>query len=365
MTITVNWYKIGGKMKALITNKKTGIFFAFLILSFIMTPYYCYAVTGEYDNVPDLLKSRVNANLNSKIKYKLFDLDKSDIPALIKELKNNDPAICAEAARLLSGSTLKNKLGDMESDVITALRNNLGSDSHLVRQSAAVSIVDIDSPLGGVDEFFIDSSLSKEMMPFLIEALKNGTPWHASDALLIFKRMGYNAKDAVPAIIESMKKDKHRISYYSALVSIGTHEALKASKGYIKKLESLKQYAGIRGELSTKSLPNIIIALGFICLFLWSRRLCRAGKQIIYLPLLISMAAWSFIAVCAILYHNFYSLYYLLFHTVPAIDEPPLFIMPFYIKYHTLAPGFLTLATLAGIIPWLLSLWWWRKKQES
>ena len=356
MNITINRYKIEGRMKALIINRKTRIFFAFWILLLIMMSHCCYAVTGAYDRVPELLKDmvRIDALNDRKVAYKPFDIDKSDIPALIKELKNSNPVICAKAVRLLSSPSMKKKLGNMENDVITALRNNLGSDNHLVRQSAAVGLV------------YIDSSLGKEMMSFLIEAMEDGTYVYWSDALLIFRDMGLDAKDAVPVIIKSMKRHpKSRSLHYLVLVSIGTPEALEVSKGYIKKLESLKQYAGIRGELSTKPLPNIIIALVFICLFLWSRRLCRAGKQIIYLPLLIPMAAWSFIAVCAILYHNFYSLYYLLFHTVPAIDELPLFIMPFYIKYHTLAPGFLTLATLAGIIPWLLSLWRWRKKQES
>lgn len=349
-------------MKTLIIDRKNRIFFTFWILLFIIMPH-CYAVTGTYDNVPDLLKSRANANRNSKIKYKPFNLDKSDIPALIKELKNNDPGICAEAARLLSGSTLKNKRGGMENDIIAALRNNLKSDNHLVRQSAAVSIVNIDSPLSVDDEFLINSSLSKEMMPFLIEALEDETVGYASDALFIFRRMGHNAKEAVPAIIESMKRNpKSRISYYMTLVSIGTPEALEVSKGYIKKREALKQYYDIRGELSTKPLPNIIVALVFVCLFWLSRRLRKAGKQITYLPLLIPMVAWSFIAICAILYNNLVSWIYTIFHTLPAIDAPPSLFMMLYIKYHTLIPGFLTLATLAGIIPWLLSLWRLKKR---
>ncbi len=339
-------------MKALTNNRKNKMVFILWVLLLIIMPHCCYAITGAYDNVSELLKARVYVDSvhNSKVKYKSFSLDRSDIPALIKELKNNNPNICAEAARLLSGSTLKYKRGGMEDDIIAALRDNLEeSDSHLVQQSAAVSLVKIDY------------SLSKEMMPFLIEAVKEETHVYWSDALLIFERMGPDAEDSVPVIIEALKRQQgiSRILYYSTLASIGTPEALEASKGYTKKWEFLGEHFDTQSDFVTKPFPNIIVALAFICLFWWSRRLSRVRKQMIYLPLLIPIFAWSISVIWAILY-NYNPLKGLFITDAP----PPLFLI-FHTKYSTLVPGFLTLATLAGIIPWLISLWRWKKRAET
>jgi len=333
-------------MKSFMPNRKNGMFYISLVFIFIASSY-CYAWNRAiYPDVAALLKARASKDpaISEKAYAEPSNLGKSDVPALFKELHNDDPAICAIAMHMLGSLGGEKKLGDMENDVIAALRNLLKSEHGSVRQGAALSLTMIDL-----------HSFGKEMVPFLIEAIKEPLPEYELMAVSTFQDMGPDAKDAVPAIIEALKRrpKDYRPNYYYALTCIGTPEALEASKDYIRKRELVKQYANTEGALSTKRWLNLVIALGFVCLFWWSRRLRQTGKQIIYLPLLIPMAAWSLITIWSALYYH----YDYVLIGAPSSDAPvPLFPI-FHLKYYALLPKLLILATLAGIIPWLLSVW--------
>ena len=198
-------------------NRKT-MFFAFWIFLLIMAPY-CHALKGTiYDNVPQLLKGMVSED--PKVSRKAYKdaqtLEKSDIPALFKELENENPAICAIAIDRLM-RVIKNK-----EETTTVLKNLLKSERKVVRQGAAIGLMDIDPSLG------------KELMPILIEAAKDGSPkWYEMAAIIALRGIGPEAKDAVPAIVEAMNRHPDSaVVYRTTLRSIGTPEALEALKPY-------------------------------------------------------------------------------------------------------------------------------------
>ena len=332
-------------MKTFITNRKNGIFFILGILIFILSSHSSALNSTIYPDVAALLKARASKDpaISKKAYAEPSNLGKTDVPALLKELNNDNPAIYAMATNMLGNLGREKKLGDMEKDVIAALRNLLKSEHGYARQGAAVGLT------------IMDPSLGKELVPFLAEAVKEGRLEYEVTAVVMLEDIGPVAKDAVPAIIEALKRqqEQYRSLYYAALASIGTPEALEASKLYIQKRKLLKQYINTKGEyfdakgnltdpigdLSTKPVPNITIALGFGCLFWRIRRLHRAGKQVIYLPLLIPIVAWSLGTIWAIFY-NYHS---------PIVDmssdaPPPLFTV-LHVEYSALFPGLRVLKT--------------------
>jgi len=329
--------------------------FLFILGILLVTPPYCQALNRQtFQDVPTLLKARVSKDpaIRTKAYHEPSQLDESDIPALLKELNNDDPDIHAIVMNMLGNLGLEKKLGGMENDVIAGLRNLLKSEHGFARQGAAISLTMMDR-----------HSFGKEMVPFLVEAVKERSPRYELDAVRTLGQIGPDAKDAVPAIIEALKRqpERDRLSYYLALTFIGTPEALEASKGLIRKMMLLRQYSDTKGALSAKPWPNLIAALGFICLFWWSRWLRRAGGQVSCLPLLIPAAAWSLITIWAVLYRHYY--YPLI--AITANDAPPPSFLILHVKYNTLFPKLLILATMAGIIPWLISLWRWRKNRVA
>ncbi len=320
-----------------IFDRKTIIFLAFWILLFTTAPY-CYALSGTttYTDVPALLKAM--ASKDTAIMQKAYNepwkLEKSDIPALLKELDNDDPAIYAIATNMLGNLGREKKLGDMENDVIVALRDQLKSEHSFKRQGAAIGLTIMNPSFGG-----------REMVPFLIEAVKEGTPEYESTAVTKLGSMGIEAKDAVPAIIEAMRRQpkEYHIIYYGALKRIGTPEALDVSKEFFRKIKLVRMYYSPFYYLAGNPWLNVFIILVFGILFWWSRVQCKKGNKIICWPLLIPVPFWGLWAV-----------YTFMASGAVGFNFELLF-LELYVQHGLL------LVTLAGIIPWLLSLWRWRK----
>ncbi|MBI4801471.1 MAG: hypothetical protein HY796_03000 [Elusimicrobia bacterium] len=98
----------------------------------------------------------------------------------------------------------------------------LKSEHKRIRHAAAVGLARIDPSLG------------KELLPVLIEVVRNEGEYKGV-AVAIFGSMGPEAKDAVPAIIELINKtpESRYSSYREILKAIGTPEALEFSKHYV------------------------------------------------------------------------------------------------------------------------------------
>jgi hypothetical protein len=312
-------------------NKKT-VFSIFVALLLVIISY-CQALKSEiYHDVPTLLKEM--SSKDSKVSQKAYDesqkLEKSDIPAILKELENEDPLICEMAIEMLAVA-----IKDKESET-TVLKNLLKSERNMVRIGAALRLVDIDPSLG------------KELIPFLIEAVKEGTPRYEVTAISILRDIGPDARDAVPSIIESMKRHPKgwNAFYYTTLRFIGTPEALEAIKPYELEKARRKKLVKPISMLVDSTIGSFLMTAVFLGLFLWSRPRRKKGKKIIYWPLLIPMFFWGIFALTSLM-------------DQPLMSDP--FIQGLY--------GFqiyigLFIITMVGLITWLVSLLW-RKKHTA
>ncbi|MBU2574759.1 MAG: hypothetical protein KKH28_11850 [Elusimicrobia bacterium] len=305
-------------------NRKT-IFFAFWGL-LLVTTSCCHALKGvTYDNVPELLKGMASKNPNVYRKaYKDAQmLEKSDIPALFKELENENPTICAIAINMLVGT-----INDKE-ETTTALKNLLKSERKVVRQSAALRLTTIEP------------SLRKELMPILVEAVKE-TPEYEIIAASLLGDIGPEAKDAVPAIIESMKRHPETLyTYLAALRFIGTPEALEAIKPYEQEKARRKKLIRPVSMLADNRIGSFLITTAFLGLFLWSRARRKKGDRLICWPLLFPVFFWGIFAL------------------FPLMRDPF-----FYGLYGFGTCIGLVIITLTALIPWLASLLW-RKKHTA
>ncbi|MBI4802245.1 MAG: hypothetical protein HY796_06940 [Elusimicrobia bacterium] len=307
------------------SNKKA-TFFTIWILFLVSTPC-CYALKGtRYDNVPALLKAM--SSKDPKVSRKAYDdaqkLEKSDIPALFKELENEDPSICAIAI-----DRLVRTINEKE-ETITVLKNLLKSERKVVRQGAAIGLMDIDPSLG------------KGLMPILIEAIKDGLPeWYEMKAVTALDHIGPEAKDAVPAIIEAMKRHPDSgFVYRATLRFIGTPEALEATKPYERERARRKKLVKPISMFADSTIGSSLITAAFLGLFLWSRSRRKKGDKIICWPLLIPVFFWGIFVLDSLL-------------DEPSMNDPllqGLYGFQIYIG--------LFIITLAGLIPWLAGLLW-------
>lgn len=247
---------------------------------------------------------------------------------LLKSLENENATVREDTVRSLwdIGDKLE---GEKRNEAISSLRHLLHDKEKGVRYSAAVGLIKIDPTI-------------KEAVPVLIEAVKDKGIYQLA-AVSALGNMGSEARDAVPVLIAAMNEDQFNIAspYVDVLKAIGTSEALEAIKPLVHKQETRDRV----NRIFFNPIPNILIALFFFILFWRSRALRKAGKNIVYRPLILPIALWSLYAV----------------YGTPLIEKEliaaDIFSMfPFFI-----------VVTLAGVIPWSLSwLWlWWQERRDS
>ncbi|MBU2573273.1 MAG: HEAT repeat domain-containing protein [Elusimicrobia bacterium] len=259
-------------------------------------------------------------------------LGEEDAPAVAKALLKGDKDVYKEIASSLTHLPywlMIKKYGDGRKAIVPALEQRLASKDPEVRYAAAAALGNIEPPL------------RKKLLPTLIEALQSDTLYPLS-AAVILGEMGPEAKDAVPALVKAMKReDSNAIFFYhQALVNIGTREALRACKWYGMGRLIYKPYL----YLSDKPVPNFLITFGFISLFWWSRRLRRAGIRLIHWPLLISVAAW-------------------IFNSITAVEGSREVGVPFgSLIFSPYISPFILIGTLAGLVPWLASVLYQRRR---
>lgn len=312
-------------------NKKIPFFIFWTLL--LIAPPCCHALKGTmYDNVSTLLKAM--SSKDPKISRKAYDdagkLEKSDIPALFKELENENSTICATAIDMLVGT-----INDKE-ETIGVLKNLLKSERKVVRQGAALRLADIDPSLG------------KELMTIFIEAVKEESPEYELGAVRALGQIGPEAKDAVPTIIESMKRHPDSaVIHRATLRFIGTPEALEALKPYEQEQARRKKLVKPISMFADSTIGSSLITAAFLGLFLWSRSRRKKGDRIICRPLLIPVFFWGIVALGSLTLGSL------------AADSFLQGMCGFEIYIG------LFIITLVGIIPWLASILWRTKRTAS
>lgn len=320
------------------------------------------------------------------------ELEKFDVPAILKDLESGNPDICIKAVTKLaylgryyhvsdnedSLPNLKNhlkkelenghpdsnlveafkkkiylrelhRLRDRKNDIISAFRNLLASENKGVRHAAAIGLL------------CLDPSLQNELAPVLIETIHDGTqPEQVSLAVTLCGEL--RLKEAVPAIIELINKNpefipKDNYGNYQALENIDTPEARKLSFWPMWRRDAVNSYSQPDFYLTYKPLLDFLIALGFILLFLWSRRYRSNEITLNYKPLLIPAVLWSLQtgrAISSVYRTNNDCL--LCFLNALINNRFFDFIDKVFIVHVFILSLILEIGTLAGLIPWLLSL---------
>lgn len=322
------------------SNLRQSAFFCFLVPFFVAAP--CFPEPADITDLDPETIERLYwmPDVVQQSRYPLPELEESDAPAVFMELENKEPEIHIKAVYKLVYLSKHDKLGGREKEVIPALRNLLKSEYRSVRRVAAMGLVKIDP------------SLATELSPIFIEAIQNGTQPELRDLAVLYSS-NLRIKEAVPAIIELIKKQKPEFiptknyKYYNLLQAIGTPEALEFSYWPLWRVSGrfgtpLDEY------ILERTWPDFLFLSGFIYLFWRSRRARKSGIKISYRPLLITVFVWGLQTVDAIgwTYH---------------IDYPDLVVLLINMvaKLTYFSPGSLPFAlivgTLAGIIPWLVS----------
>jgi hypothetical protein len=258
------------------------------------------------------------------------DRDHGHMVTRLNNLEDKDPYI-RRCAAIDLGLYDRESKDDERKEVIMALKRHLHDTDKLVRYSAAEALVDIDTT-------------SKEILPILIEELKDKTV-NPITAALSLRHFGPEAREAVPILIDLMKKEGidyswgYPISQYGdVLREIGTPEALAAVEP-LRKRELIAKvfYAAICGPfvlLMIHPVLPLLTALCFAGLFWWSRAQYRKGKKISHWPLIVPILGWIYVA---------YAL-------MGGFDRIGYFLLSI-------------LTTLIGVIPWLAS--WLRVRAQE
>lgn len=256
----------------------------------------------------------------------------SSISAILVEMKDRDAKIRKEAIGKLAQINLDEQPVNTRDEAIEGLKNLLKDPEKSVRYEAAYQLP-------------TTNPLCQESVPVLTDAFKEGGKY-AMIYMTALGRCGRDAESAVPAIIEAMKKPSADNSweYYCAytLEEIGTPEALEAIKPFKQKqARRLKLISPMKSPMIT-----FLITCGFLGLFWWCRSRRKKGERIIAWPLLIVAALWGI---------SSYDAYWVNTHPGPVIT---LFNADWYWSIALLV------STIAGLVPWVLSLLW-RKKHAA
>lgn len=255
--------------------------------------------------------------------------DNKHMMARLKELEDENPEIRRNAARDIGLYGQKSK-DEERKEVILALKRHLQDADKLVRYNAAEALPDIDST-------------AKEVLPILIEALKdNDKAVDPLIAALSLRHFGPEAKDAVPVLIDLMKKEGisypwgYPVSNYGDILrNIGTPEALAALKP-LRRRELLA--TALLTPFGILMLPALapLTSLCFAVLFWWSRAQCKRGRKIIHWPLLISTLSWAYVA-------------YVVMFEMPKTGAIGGALEGIFCLW------LLIITTLAGLVPWSIS----------
>ena len=259
---------------------------------------------------------------------KIEPSDKEAIPVLIEALtsEGGNPELREQVILAISGSNDNDGLGAKKQEVVAALRCHLKDQNQGVRQWAARILYEVEPS-------------DKEVIPVLIEALTERTDY-TTNALGAIGNFGPDAAAAVPALA-ALLKDNWRgleLNWAGELEKIGTPEAMEALKPFKRKRELLKNgglpFRFVAGSIAVSSLGTIF----FVILYVWSRLRRGRGDNIICWPLLIPVPVWG---LCV--YNAFW-------------ERAQSGAIIRIAEAESLLSMVLLAATLAGIIPWLISL---------
>lgn len=370
--------------------------FCFLVLLFVALPCCPESVdkTDMDRDVVRALNGLIHEGYAGRPHIVIFhpELEKLDVPAILKDLESGNPHICIKAVTKLaylgryyrvndqedSLPNLKNhlkkelesghpdsglveafkkeiyltelhRLRDRKKDIISAFRNLLASENKDVRHAAAIGLL------------CLDPSLQNELSPVLIETIHDGTqPEQVSLAVSLCGEL--RIKESVPAIVSLINKSpefipKHNYGNYWALENIDTPEARKSSFWPMWREDAVNSYSQLDFYLSHKPLLDFLIALVFILLFLWSRRYRRKGIMLNYKPLLIPAFLWGLQTARAIsLVYRTNNDCYFCFMNALINNRFFDFVDKVFIVHIFILSLILEIGTSAGLIPWLLSL---------
>ncbi|MBI4801706.1 MAG: HEAT repeat domain-containing protein [Elusimicrobia bacterium] len=252
----------------------------------------------------------------------------------LKELEDENSKVRRSAAIYL-GLVGQESKDDERKEVIAALKRHLYDTDKSVRYNTAEALAGMDTSV-------------KDVIPILIEELKD-KDMKPDTAALALRHFGPEARDAVPIIIDLMKKEGidyswgHPISHYGdVLRDIGTPEALAAIQP-LKRRELISDIFYAPFSLLLQPVFALLTSLCFAGLFWRSHAQYTKGKKIKYMPLLIPALSWG----CWGMYEAY--------EHYEQMDSfgGAVFIVCW----------FLFLATLAGVIPWLVS--WLRVRAQE
>ena len=128
------------------------------------------------------------------------------MPVLLDGLKNDDPFVRGDAAHTLA------ELGAKAKPAVPAMKKLLADENHGVRVHTAESL------------FKIDAKLGPELLPVLIDGLKNEDKAVRAEAAEVLGRIGPAAEAAIPEL-QAMAKDRNKA------VRAASAEAVKQIRG--------------------------------------------------------------------------------------------------------------------------------------
>ncbi|MBU2573547.1 MAG: hypothetical protein KKH28_05665 [Elusimicrobia bacterium] len=260
--------------------------------------------------------------------------EETNMSAILRDMENKDAKIRENAIINFYSIDLNKQPNNKRDEALTGLKRLLKDPEKAVRYEAASVIASINSSC-------------TEAVPVLIEALEEK---NKSEGRYIQElgRFGPAAASAVPVIIEAMKRrpGDHSWETLCALIleNIGTPEALEAVKPYKQKWAMQIKLVNPIRTLRDSIFGSALMTFGLLGLFWWSRMRRKKGDNIVCWPLLIPVPFWGLFV-----YHAFW----LRANTGPIITV-------WEAEFHFSVAIFII--TLAGIIPWLISVLLWRKK---
>lgn len=231
-------------------------------------------------------------------------------------------------------STRKNELGAGKEELIAALKERLGDHHKEIRYTAAIVLGEFDG-----------KNTIELIMPVFLEALadtdKKVVLFYKDQIASVCGQIGPEAAEAVPAIIRAMKEAglAPSSSYATALLEIGTSEALDAAAGG-RILRLLTQF------IAYHPVGDFCIAFFFGWLFWKSVKLRKAGKKVFHWLLIVPFLAYT---ITSVAYTGM-----ALTHFTPSFPQSMLDIRWEFLVFSSI-----------GLLPWLLSwLFIWRREKK-
>ena len=268
-----------------------------VIATVLFVGLVCIWVSGCETQEQKLIKQLQDQNQNIVVRINAAEAlgkigSEEAVPALIQALQNEDEPVRGRAAEALGqmGEGAKDAvpallqvalqdeihfeaigaLGDIGSaDAVTALikilQDKKGGSSILaaetlgrigtpeaIKAAVAVMIQTYEDPeasasdASDAEQILIRIGTPEALIPFYYKKLQDEDPDVRGYAAEALGQMGEGAKDAVPALTQALQDEDPEVIYSAieALESIGTPEALKASRSfsYSLKLKKVEEY---------------------------------------------------------------------------------------------------------------------------